>query len=307
MDSGSGKDTKTCITFLVGGFGAGKSKFYKQEKSRLFAEYQKAGWDFVGNKVVKALNKPPLERSAKQVKLLYDICHLQEFMEQNNIRINKPIESGSTKSASERMNELLSKAPAIKRTDVRNALRPEIAAYDGLCIALSVRAGKNVMVDTTGRPDIRLGVYNILKKNELFDGCRFESYNLEAPTAEKIAKTAAMRLIRPKERTLYTSDSLEEIYPQLYPPPMVGTATGKTLNECKTLEDTLFKQGRMRAFFVPQFREAGTEYPEILYNDAERISHQHAKVCHLPDSTLLPDEISILSTLKLKPAERSSA
>ena len=200
-----------------------------------------------------------------------------------------------------RLAELEEKTPDVTRTDIRKTLRDEIAIYDGSVIIQKIREGKNIVLDSSGRPDIRTGIYQLLKDNDLFEQSDFSSYNMSSPSPEALNHTAWKRL--EKRGNVYTADEIEGNYPLLFPAPICGKSINafdipntklgatvedakETLRTCQETEKALFKNGRMKAYQITR-KEKDTDgkYPlpditEIYHEDIKMIEAQHALVCN---------------------------
>ena len=223
MTTGSTETEKGHLTFLVGGFGVGKSNFFDAKKDCLFSTATLAGFDTIADQVVEAINTPAEERDETQKHLLYNITHVKDFAENQGI-VNK-----ATNDLRGNSFERLAKLEAqknktkkdITRTEVRDMLGKEIALYDGTEIAAKIRDGEHIVLDSTGRADIRADMYKLFEDNQLLGNCTFSAYNLVAPSDEHAAEVATRRLWR--DGNLYTADKIEETLSKLFPPPIYSS------------------------------------------------------------------------------------
>jgi len=241
---------------------------------------------------------PEAERTPEQVQLLHDVTHMKSYISEHgitNAAVNQLADN-----AEERLATLNDKRPNVTRTDLRNVLRHEIAAFDGCQLLANVKEGQDVVLDSSGRPDIRLGIYDLLKQNGLFEDCSFSSYNMEAPSEEELGRTASRRLVSPKHGgNLYDSHDIEENYTSLFPAPIYipkDTALEKTdmsiIRACQSAETALFKQGDLTSYFVKRGVQATNghmDYDIIRINPEDRMAarEQHNLVTNSTPPTLL--------------------
>ena len=300
MVTGSDNKKKTHIAFFVGGFGGGKSNFYKQHKDALFPDSELVGFDHVADPLLEALNTLEENRSTEQAQLIRDITDLEALTSRNNI-INHEIEKLGN-DVDERIEAVVKKAPKINRTDVQKALGSEIAIYDGCSIIQKVRDGENITLDASGRPDVREGIYRLLQDNGLFEQCDFSSYNMAAPPPEELVKTVVSRLTENRKGHMnYNCHDLEKNLEGLFPPPIfipqelrLSTEESITLEKCKEIEKGLFDDGRLKAFFVTRGSAKDNHVITEVFPDTQNVIDQHNSVTATsPDTEVTPSIVEL--------------